>query len=75
MVITQLISLPKLATPKMDGLKCCDNIYKEHSYSKDMTHLITGSIERYIVGDRFHEKAGGHKKPHASFTILTSAQS
>ena len=42
----------------------CDNIYKEHSY---MTHPITGSIERYIVGDHFHEKAGGHKKPTCKF--------
>ena len=39
----------------------------EHSYAKNMIHPITGRVDRYILGDRFHEKSGGHKKATCKF--------
>ncbi len=36
----------------------------DHSYTASMVHPLTGSVDRYILGDRFHdsEKRSGHKK-------------
>ena len=35
-----------------------------HTYSNSMVHLLTNEVNRYIVGDRFHDghKTSGHKK-------------
>ena len=41
---------------------------QEHSYSKNLTHPITKTAEKYIVGDRFHDSIkSGHKKPTCKF--------
>ena len=32
-----------------------------------MTHPITGKVDRYVVGDQFHERSSGHKKPTCKF--------
>ena len=37
---------------------------RDHTYSHSMVHPLTNSVERYVVGDRFHDgpKTSGHKK-------------
>ena len=44
----------------------------DHTYSKAMTHPLTGTVDRYIVGDRFHDgdKTSGHKKETCKFHHL-----
>ena len=37
---------------------------QDHTYSRSMIHPLTNAVDRYIVGDRFHDgpKTSGHKK-------------
>ncbi len=37
---------------------------QDHNYTPNMAHPLTGGVDRYIVGDRFHDggKTTGHKK-------------
>ena len=37
---------------------------KDHSYGLNLVHPLTNSVDRYILGDRFHDghKTSGHKK-------------
>ena len=67
----QTISIPELAPstthPCSSVMASQFKIIQEHSYSDNMIHPVTGKIERYVVGDRFHEKAGGHKKASCKF--------
>ena len=55
------LSLP---TPNESLLKLQD-----HTYTRNMTHPITLTRQRYILGDRFHDRAdcSGHKKPTCIF--------
>ena len=42
---------------------------KDHTHTRNMTHPLAGTVDRYIVGDRFHdsEKTSGHKKPTCKY--------
>ena len=44
-------------------------VLKEHAYSKQIVHPLTGTSNRYIAGDRFHDGPNriGHKKPTCQF--------
>lgn len=44
-------------------------IQSEHSYSRHLVHPLTQTVNRYVVGDRFHDgpKKSGHKKPTCKF--------
>ena len=57
---------------------CIDQRYKgeledatrdAYTYSHSMVHPLTNSVERYVVGDRFHDgpKTSGHKKPTCKY--------
>ena len=37
---------------------------RDHTYCRSMIHPFTNTVDRYIVGDRFHDgpKTSGHKK-------------
>ena len=48
--------------PSSVSLLTQKQVLNEHSYSFNMTHPVTRRVDHYIVGDRFHEKSGGHKK-------------
>ena len=44
------------------------DIMQEHSYAHIKIHPITGTTEKYIVGDRFHDSIkSGHKKPKCKY--------
>ena len=44
------------------------HIMEEHNYSKNLTHPITRTTDKYIVGDRFHDSIkSGHKKSTCKF--------
>ena len=66
-----MVSVPELGTketqPSSEILQAQTCVTSEHSYAKNMTHPITGKLDRYILGDRFHERSGGHKKPTCKF--------
>ena len=43
-------------------------IFEEHSYSNNYIHPITGTYQKFVVGDRFHDSVrSGHKKPTCKF--------
>ena len=44
-------------------------IFQEHSYAMDhYLHPITGTVQKFIVGDRFHDSVkSGHKKYTCKF--------
>ena len=44
-------------------------IMEEHSYAQSIVHPLTQTVDRYIVGDRFHDgpKTSGHKRDTCRF--------
>jgi len=44
-------------------------IIEEHNYSQSMVHPLTQTVDRYIVGDCFHDgpKTSGHKRNTCRF--------
>lgn len=66
-----MVSVPELGTketqPSSAMLHAQTCVTSEHSYAKNMTHPITGKLDRYILGDHFHERSGGHKKKHVQY--------
>ena len=42
---------------------------RDHTYSQSKIHPLTNSVDRYIVGDRFHDgpKTSGHKKATCTY--------
>ena len=68
-----MVSVPELGTketqPSSAILQAQTCVTSEHSYHyvKNMTHPITGKLDRYILGNHFHERSGGHEKPTCKF--------
>ena len=45
---------------------------RDHTYSHSMVHPLTNEVNRYIVGDRFHDghKTSGHKKATCKYHCI-----
>ena len=60
----QIIHLPEAQDPQGQPIGVPSQIKMEHCYAKDMLHPVTQSVNRYVVGDRFHDgpKSASHKR-------------
>ena len=65
----QVIHIPELKDAHSRPVPVSQQIMEEHSYAQLMVHPLTQTVDRYIVGDRFHDspKTSGHKQDSCRF--------
>ena len=51
----QIIHLPEVQDPQGQPICVPSQIKMEHCYAKGMLHPVTQSVNRYVVGDSFHD--------------------
>ena len=63
------MNVPELARTAEKPVSCdLLGVLEEHNYSRQMIHALTGTSDRYVIGDRFHDGiASGHKKPTCKY--------
>ena len=67
----QVVHIPELESPH--SLPTLTNVaLRDHDYCSHMVHPLTHTVDRYVVGDRFHDggKVTGHKKPTCRFHYM-----
>ena len=67
--IVQVTHIPELKKVHSQPVPSSHQIIEEHNYSQSMVHPLTQTVDRYIVGDRFHDgpKTSGHKRDTCRF--------
>lgn len=65
----QVTHIPELKNVHSQPVPSPHQIIKEDNYSPSMVHPLTQTVDRYIVGDRFHDgpKTSGHKRDTCRF--------
>jgi len=65
----KVIHIPELKDVHSRPVPVSQHIMEEHSYAQSMVNPLTQTVDRYIVGDRFHDspKASGHKQDSCRF--------
>jgi len=65
----KVIHIPELKDAHSGPVPVSQQIMEEHSYAESTVHPLTQTVDRYIVGDRFHDspKSSGHKLDRCRF--------